>query len=103
MKCPYCSTTNTRVLATRGTLRQRECFNLHRFCTEERAVRTRTSSRDKQMLAMWRKGHTMTAVAKAFGLKTHSEVSRALKRLGAAGTRTHGQLARWRSQGELPL
>lgn len=39
MKCPRCGADtrvlSTRVLSTRGEVRRRECFNLHRFTTEE--------------------------------------------------------------------
>lgn len=38
MKCPVCSVW-TRVLSTReGTVRRRECANLHRFTTDEALV-----------------------------------------------------------------
>lgn len=40
MKCPTCNA-HSRVLATRGDRRQRECANMHRFYTEERIVETR--------------------------------------------------------------
>jgi hypothetical protein len=97
------------VLATRGEKRHRECFNEHRFWTEERVVpqgrraagMAPLLSRDKQMLVMWNKGYSMTRIGKAFGLATHSQVSRALKRLGVVGARAHGQLARWRGQAEM--
>ena len=37
MICPKCQA-DTRVLETRGTARRRECFNLHRFWTQEKIV-----------------------------------------------------------------
>jgi len=41
MKCPTCGT-HSRVLATRGDRRRRECANMHRFYTEERIVENRS-------------------------------------------------------------
>ena len=37
MICPKCLAA-TRVLETRGTTRRRECFNMHRFWTQEAIV-----------------------------------------------------------------
>lgn len=37
MKCYMCGAW-TRVLNTRGTLRRRECANMHRFTTREQVV-----------------------------------------------------------------
>lgn len=43
MKCPYCSTPDTRVIDTRetaeGIRRRRECVNGHRFTTHERVAK----------------------------------------------------------------
>lgn len=47
MKCPYCSTADTRVIDTRETTeairRRRECVNGHRFTTYERVARATLS------------------------------------------------------------
>lgn len=41
MRCPECGA-HTDVLETRDTRRRRQCFNGHRFTTEETAVPERT-------------------------------------------------------------
>lgn len=99
MRCPYCGAATfvkeTRGLASRPT-RRRECFNEHRFTTEERLVRVDGMlTRDARMHEMWAKGKTMQEVAAAFGLKGHGQVSRALARMGVVNTRARGQQKRW--------
>jgi hypothetical protein len=101
MLCPYCGSW-TRVLATRTSTRRRECANLHRFDTVEvlapRPLASKGAEplkdRNKQIFRMWQSGKSMTEVAKSFGLKGHSEVSRIVKRFGGDNQRSHGQNAR---------
>lgn len=45
MKCPICNA-DSRVLDTRGVRRRRECFNEHRFTTEEVVVTGLRESED---------------------------------------------------------
>lgn len=106
MQCPYCNAW-TRVLASRAAKRLRECGNLHRFHTEEvldkefsKRGETPMDFRNRQMFEMWKRGMSLTAIAKSFGLKSHSEVSRVIKKLGGTGQRAHGQTARWAKRKE---
>lgn len=47
MKCPKCEAW-TRVLGTRGTVRQRECANGHRFSTVETVIENRRHGGDRR-------------------------------------------------------
>ena len=50
MMCPFCGA-DTRVIDTRGTRRRRECFDMHRFSTEEQYVPDRVEGAVKMVLA----------------------------------------------------
>ena len=50
MRCPVCDAT-TVVLETRGGRRRRECFNEHRFTTQEEIVKDRVAGAVAMVLA----------------------------------------------------
>lgn len=93
MKCPHCGVWSS-VLETRGAKRRRECANGHRFATVE-AVVNDVAYRNKQIVAELRAGATQTEVARRYGLKAPSEVSRIAKRAGLTDNRSHAQARRW--------
>lgn len=64
MKCPKCNA-DSRVLATRGLRRRRECFNEHRFTTEEVVVQGFKDGSDVQAIRE-AKG-TLQQIAAEFG------------------------------------
>jgi transcriptional regulator NrdR family protein len=102
MKCPYCDSWSdvlqTRDSAAGGLRRRRRCANGHRFSTTEQPNRALVD-RDRQIVAAVTAGRTMTEVAREFGLKTHSEVSRVVQRLSPLyPARSAGQVARWAKQ-----
>lgn len=89
------------MLDTRSGERRRECANEHRFWTVETVIVKDFRlwrDRDKHMLKLYQQGKSMKEIATHYGLKTHSEVSRALKRaegLDAIDKRSEGQRRMW--------
>ena len=103
MKCPYCNAWS-EVTETRQAFRRRRCANGHLFKTvevyerppEQRKGVFPLEYRDKQIYKRYTQGGiTMAELAREFGLKTHSQVSRVIKRLGGQNQRNQGQVTRW--------
>lgn len=84
------------MLETRGSRRRRQCGNLHRFPTTER-VEVSLKDRNQQMVKAVLSGRTISDVARQFGLKSHSELSRIMKKVAPdRNNRSMGQLTRRR-------
>ena len=102
MKCVYCGAWTT-VRETRGAIRVRVCGNDHKFKTEERAIKEFDAKHKLMADEVVVNGKTMTQVAKEFGLKSHSEVSRAVHAYYPKfNARTQGQLVYWAGKRKAP-
>jgi len=103
MNCPHCGNWSD-VLATRtpppGDVikRTRICANGHRFGTLETSEPEASllRRRNRQIVEAVLGGATMTATARQFGLRSHSEVSRLVARAAPEfNARSSGQTAAW--------
>lgn len=105
MRCPFCDQ-NSRVLETRAgddsVWRRHRCELGHDFSTTQ-TVENRNlllERRNRQIIEQVLAGKSMNVVATAFGLKSHSEVSRIVKAVYPNfNARRAGQLAAWRPGG----
>lgn len=105
MRCtvPRCGVWS-QVLETRtqrdGSIkRTHECANGHRFGSIQRPEPHPDflARRNRQLVALVRAGVTITEAARRFGLASHSEASRIVKRMAPElNARSAGQSARWR-------
>ncbi len=77
MKCPKCNAW-TRVVATRGSIRVRECGNLHKFTTEEVLIYVhedkKKAQEDRQREVAMAEG-TIQDVANHYNVATKSVVA----------------------------
>lgn len=102
MKCPFCAAWST-VLETRErannvTWRKHRCANEHEFASTQ-TVENRDvliARRNRQIVDAVTRGKSMTEVAKAFGMRSHSEVSRILAKFYPSfEARANGQRRAW--------
>lgn len=109
MKCTHrgCSAWS-RVLETRtqddgSVWRRHECANLHQFGSVQRPEPRADflERRSRQIVREVLAGRKLVDVARRFGLSTHSEVSRLMRREQPGfDARAHGQRLRWQEHRE---
>lgn len=109
MLCPYCHQPS-RVLETRpepdhSVWRRHRCTQGHDF-TSTQVLEARDAlleRRNRQIVEWVLGGRTMAAVAASFGLRSHAEVSRIVKRAHPKfNARRAGQLNAWRKRKSRP-